>query len=850
MTFKDLDQLKYWSVTKEELLSILEAKETGLSEKEAQDRLKIFGPNELAKKKKNGFILKFLSKFANPLVLILLFASFISALLGETTNFIIISAIVVLSGVLDFYQEYRAENAAEKLRKKVSLTATVLRDGIKKEISHSGLVVGDVVLLSVGDIVPADCRLLSANDFLVNQSSLTGESYPQEKKVDTGASEHALVIDRINSIFMGTTVALGEATAIVVKVGNKTEFGKIEKELLVKRPETEFQKGLKSFGYMIMKLTFILVIFVFFVNALIRHEIVDSFLFSLALAIGLAPELLPMIITINLSRGAVRMSKKGVIVKDLQAIENFGSMEVLCTDKTGTLTEGKTEYIGGEDIEEKENKLLDLYGFLNGIFQAGFKSPMEKAIVEKIRNMNESNDFRKVDELSFDFERKRLSIIYEENGNKDKFLLITNGAPEEIFKLCDNLILGERKIRLTEEKKEKIKKRFNELSSQGIRILAVAFKEVQSKREYSLDDESNLTFLGLLKFYDPPKTTVHESIANLINKGIELKILTGDNELVTRKVCSDIGLLVKKSASGEMIDQVNDDELFGLVRETTIFTRLSPQQKVRIILALKKNNLVVGFLGDGINDATSLRAADIGISVNNAVDVAKESADLILLKRDLKVLGEGVIEGRKTHGNVMKYIMMGSSSDFGNMFSLASASLFLPFLPMLPVQILLNDLLYDITQLVIPSDNVDKVYEVKPKKWDIKFIKRFMFIFGPISSVFDLLTFFLLYFVLRASTQLFQSGWFVESIVTQSLIVLSIRTSKTPFYKSKPSLILLSAILLIVFVGLIFPLSPLAELFMFTKLPPKFYLMLVLIIISYGTIVEFTKKWFYKKYPL
>lgn len=802
-------------------MNLPETKESGLSEHEAVQRLKIFGPNQLAREKKKPFLLKFLAKFSNPLILILIFASLISGLLGELTNFFIITFIIIISAVIDFYQEHQADTAVEKLRRKVSLTATVLRDGLKREIPLSQIVPGDLIFLAAGDIVPADAGLFNCRDLLIDQAALTGESFPREKQ--TG-----------NSVLMGTHVLLGEGQAIVAKTGERTEFGHVSQSLVEKRPATEFEKGIQNFGLMIMKITIVLVLFIFFINAFLRGEILNSLLFSLALAIGLAPELLPMILTINLSRGATRMAKRGVIVKDLPAIQNLGSMEVLCTDKTGTLTEGKISLESYEDLEQKKNEDVLLYGHLNSINQAGLKTPLEKSLLtQKL----ETSGFKKIDEIPFDFKRKRLSVIYH---YQHRYLLITDGAPEGILPLCH----------FSNTDRKRVEERFKNLSGQGLRVLAVASKKLVKKDKYTMNDENDLTFAGLLIFSDPPKKTAAEALQHLEKQGVTLKILTGDNELVTEKVCRDLGLPVKGVLLGSEIKNLGEAEFQKLCQKTTIFARLDPEQKQKVILTLKKSGLVVGFLGDGINDAPSLRAADIGISVDNAVDVAKEAADLILLKKDLHVLKDGVDEGRKTHGNVMKYIMMGTSSDFGNMASLAATSIFLPFLPMLPVQILLNDLLYDVTQLVIPSDNVDRVYTLRPKKWDIHFIKKFMLVFGPISSLFDFLTFFVLLWVFRASSSMFQTGWFIESITTQTLIVFSIRTGVVPFFKSKPSTILALVLLTVVLTAWLIPLSPLATYFGFAEVPLSFYLTVLILLIFYFSIVELTKKWFFQKFPL
>ncbi len=834
----------YWLQTEQKLLSLLNTSEQGLTEDEAEKRLKIYGSNELAQKKKQTILLKFLAKFLNPLIIVLILASTVAAVLGDTLSFFIVFGIVVVSIIIDFYQSHQAEEAAEKLRQKVALKTLVIRNGVKKEIYISQVTVGDVLVLSVGDIVPADARLLSTKYLTINQSALTGESFPQDKQVLTLSDTTKSTSELTNCVFMGTNVISGEGTAVVVRIGNQTEFGKVAERLVEKRPETEFQKGTKEFGYFLTKTIFILVIFVFFINTFIKHDVLNSLLFALALAVGLTPELLPMVITVNLSKGALRMSKKGVIVKDLPAIQNFGSMDVLCTDKTGTLTEDRVELERYENIFGDEDPDVLLFGFLNSFHQGGIRNPLEEAVLK--HKEVDIQDFEKVDEIPFDFIRKRLSVIVKQ---AEQQLLITKGSPEGIFEISTHYFSQNNKTPLTDELKEKIMKRFQELSSQGFRVLGVAFKEVEG-RTFSEKDEEGLSFLGLMAFLDPAKESAKESLKLLKKQNIDLKILTGDNELVTKKICDDLGLPIVGIAHGDDIDYLTDDALFNLVNKTTIFVRLNPNQKDRIILALKKHGHVVGFLGDGINDAPSLRAADVGISVDNAVDVAKESADLILLQKDLRVLSEGVYEGRATYGNIMKYIMMETSSAFGNMFSVAGASLFLPFLPMLPVQILLNNLLYDVSELSIASDSVDPEYLEKPKKWDINFIKHFMIIFGPISSIFDYVTFFALLLIFKASVPLFQTGWFLESILTQILIIFVIRTKRVPFFKSKPSSLLVISSLGVAVISLIFPFLPFSNIFSFTKPPLTFYFTLIPILALYFILVELAKKKFYERYSL
>lgn len=834
----------YWSLPIEEVFTKLQTKENGLTEDEVKKRQKSFGLNILAQKKQN-LLVSFVYQFINPLIIILFFASLISALLREATNFLIINTIIVISGSLDFYQQHKAENAAEKLRQKVSLTASVTRNGKEIEIPVSQIVPGDIINLTVGDIVPADCRLIWTKELDLNQSALTGEAYPQTKNEHTELHKNTSVVDRLNTVFMGTNVISGEGKAIAVHTGKQTEIGQISTTLIEKRPDTEFQKQTKSFGFLLMKITFTLVIFVFAVDVFRKQEILDSFLFALALAIGLTPELLPLIITINLSKGAQAMSRTGVIVKDLPAIQNLGSMEVLCTDKTGTLTEDKISLEKYQNLEGTESRDVLLFGYLNSHHQTGIKNPLEHAILA--HHEVKVSGYKKIDEIPFDFIRKRLSVVLK-NGTKT--FLISKGAPEEIFSISKYYLIDNQKHLFGEEAKKKIHEAFTKLSKQGFRVLAVAMKEIESKNSYSVKDEHELSLVGLMAFLDPAKQSASLALKNISLQGINLKILTGDNEFVTQKICQDLHLPVQGIVIGSQIDSLSDEALSNLTKTTTIFARVDPNQKRRIINAVKHSGKAVGFMGDGINDAPSLREADIGISVQNGVDVAKESADLILLHKDLNVLKEGVIQGRRTYSNIMKYIMMGTSSNFGNMFSMAGASILLPFLPMLPTQILLNNLLYDLSQLAIPTDNVDPETLNEPKKWNLSYIKHFMITFGPLSSVFDFLTFGGLWFIFKSTQPMFQTGWFIESLITQSLIIFSIRTRKIPFFKSPPSLPLKISALVICAIGLLLPLMPFASTFSFVKPPLVFYLFLGIILCLYFASVEITKGFFFKKYNL
>lgn len=828
----------------DQFLAQLGTSESGLTSQEAQNRLRTFGRNEIAKRKRRAAAIEFLYHIRNPLVAMLLLAGLISGVLGQTINAAIIFSIVLLSVVLDVYQESRAEKAAELLTEKVSTTATVLRDSVKKEVKLSEIVPGDIVLVSAGDIAPADARVLSAKDLFIDQSALTGESFPAEKTPEPLKTKDAVASEWNNYLFLGTSVVSGAATAVVVKTGSSTEFGIIAAELTSREPETEFERGLRRFGFLMMEVTLLLVLFVFFINAFYKRGVLESLLFAVALAVGLTPELLPMIMTVNLSKGALAMSKRGVIVKRLASIQNFGNMDVLCTDKTGTLTENKITLVLHTEMQGHDNEQVLLYSFLNSRFETGLKSPLDEAIL-RYKDIDTSG-YTKIDEVPFDFTRKRVSVVVEGEGQR---LLIAKGAPEEIVKVCSYCQLEDQALDLTSELQKKIETEYNRLSSEGFRVLAVSYAKMREKKSvYSVSDEKDMIFLGFVSFLDPPKESAKESLQSLKKAGVELKILTGDNELVTRKTCEQLGYEIKGVVLGTEIAQMRKDALSRVVEKANIFARVTPTQKDLIMNALKSNGHVVGFLGDGINDAPSMKTSDVGISVNNAVDIAKESADIILLEKGLGVLSDGVAEGRKTFGNTMKYIMMGTSSNFGNMFSVAGASLFLDFLPMSAIQILLNNLLYDMSELAIPGDNVDPEYIEKPKKLDILFIRRFMIVLGPVSSLFDFLTFFVMLFFFQSSPTLFQTAWFIESLFTQTLVVFVIRTRRTPFYRSKPSRLLILSSLAILIAALIVPFTPLGELFQFVAPPPGFFLILVGLVGAYLLIVELVKIWFFKRY--
>jgi Mg2+-importing ATPase len=813
----------------------------GLSSDEVESRRSAFGPNEVVRQKKLAAFRQFAGQLKNPLIIILLLAAVLSVFLGELVDALIIIVIVFLSVFIDFFQDFRAERAVELLKEKISTMATVIRDGVRQDVPLSELVPGDIITLSAGDIVPADARVLQARDFFVDQSALTGESFPVEKTAQFRQGMEQDPSEREQYLFMSSPVVSGSAIAVVVKTGMRTEYGKIAQRLTARPPETEFERGLKRFSYLVTQIIFLLVIFVFFTNALFKHGVLDSLLFAVALAVGLTPELLPMILTVNLAKGALSMSEKGVIVKHLASIQNFGSMDVLCTDKTGTLTENRITLIYHVDAERNSSEQVLLYSYLNSYYQTGLKSPLDDAILKK--SGVETGQFRKIDEIPFDFIRKRISVVVEGDNSR---VLITKGAPEEILKICTRISRGNGSEPFSGKWHEKAAGLYETLSREGFRILGVASRQVSGEKStYTVEDETDLAFHGFVAFIDPPKETAHESLVMLHDAGIDVKIITGDNELVTRHICTTLNFPVSRVIEGNEITGMDSDTLASAVEQANIFTRVSPPQKERIIRALMKNNHVVGYLGDGINDAPSIRAADIGITVDNAVDIAKESADIVLLKKDLRVLRDGILEGRKTFGNTMKYIMMGTSSNFGNMISVAAASLFLPFLPLLPVQILLNNLLYDMSQSTIPTDRVDAEYVLAPKRWDIGFIKRFLLVFGPVSSVFDILTFVALLLVFHAPVEIFRTVWFLESLCTQTFIIFAIRTTKVPFYTSRPSRFLVISSILVVATGIAITFTPVGDLFGFVPLSPLYFLLIGALVIGYIIVVEIVKTRFY-----
>ena len=821
----------------------------GLSDKEAQERLKEFGFNVLEKPKRRfeKFHL-FFSKFKNPLIILLLLGTILSAFLGDLLTAFLILFFISLSLGLDSYQTFKSNRAIEKLKNRVKITATVLRDGEKKEIKISEIVPGDIIFLSAGDIIPADAYLISSKDLFVNESVLSGESLPIFKESEKNWFQNNKDNnEKAQMLFAGTTVVSGFGSAVVIRTGLKTNYGKIIENLSELEPETEFDRGIKHLAILIFRTVVFLTIFVFFINSFLNHGVLNSFLFAIALAVGMVPELLPIIITVTLAHGATKMAEKKVIVKKLVAIQNLGNVDVFCTDKTGTLTEDKIKLEKYLDIRGKENKKVLKYAYLNSFFQGGLKSPLSEAILAHKEEID-INGYEKIDEIPFDFSRKFLSVIVEKNQKRE---LISVGAPESIFSRATFYDFnGERRL-FNKEKREKIQEIFKDLSANGFRVLAAAYKEISPRqKKFSKNDETKLVFLGLTAFLDPPKLTAKSALKELEKNGIQFKILTGDNEWVTEYISRLADIPQKKILLGEQIEKMSDSQLKRVVNEVGIFCRVTPEQKERIILALKHNKHVVGYLGDGINDALAMHAADVGISVDNAVDVAKEVADIVLLEKDLNVLTNGVLEGRKTYGNVMKYLMMETSSNFGNMFSVAGASLILPFLPMLPIQIILNNFLYEFSQMALPMDKVDEEWMKKPKKWNVNLIKYFMVIFGPVSSIFDFLTFFLLLTLFKANISLFQTGWFLESLFTQTLIVFAIRTNKTPFWHSLPSRFLILSVGFVLTLSLIIVFSPLRNLFGFSLMPFLYFFLLGILIIAYFFLIEWVKKRFYQRFNL
>ena len=827
---------------------------SGLSTSEADERVRRDGLNEIAREKRQSPLGRLWDNIKNPLVILLTGLGVLSYLTGDLRATIVIFVMVILGIVLRFYQEMRADNAAEKLKAMVNTNATVVRDGKDAEVPLKMLVAGDIIRLAAGDMVPADVRVLTAKDLFLNQAALTGESMPVEKKANPVAGEIENPLELPNICFLGSNIESGTAQAVVVFTGDKTYFGSLAASIVGQRQLTSFDKGVNKFTWLMIRFIAVMVPAVFLINGLSKHNWVEAFLFAMAVAVGLTPEMLPMIVTVNLSNGALAMAKKKVIVKRLNAIQNFGAADVLCTDKTGTLTEGKIILEKHLDVRGNDSERVLQYGHMNSYYQTGLKNLMDEAILEH-GDLNEAlqadEKFHKIDELPFDFQRRRMSVILENDQNQQ--ILICKGAVEEIMRLSTHVEIEGEILEVTGEHDEHRKQRVKELNEQGFRVIAVAYRMFPGDNDephYSVQDESDLTLLGYLAFLDPPKASTMESLKKLKTLNLDIKILTGDNEIVTAYICKQVGMPVDNILLGSQIEAMSEPELAEAASVTSIFAKLAPSQKERIIRALQSKEHVVAFMGDGINDAPALKAADVGISVNSAVDIAKESSDIILLENSLLVLEQGVLEGRRVFGNIIKYIKMAASSNFGNMFSVVGASAFLPFLPMLPIQVLANNLLYDFSQTTIPTDQVDADWLTKPRKWTIGEIQRFILFIGPISSIFDYATFFVMLYVFNAwnNPALFHTGWFVESLFSQTLIIHIIRTNKIPFIQSRASWQLILTSIIIVTVGAWLTVSPLANSLGFVALPPLYWLILAGMLVCYVILTQVVKTWFYRKF--
>jgi Mg2+-importing ATPase len=829
----------FWSVPAAELLSSLRATPQGLTGDDARQRLASGGAQARQGKGKTSTLTILASQFKSPILLLLLFAVGLSFFLHDVTNAVIILAIVLMSGLLGFWQERGAADAVEKLLAIIQIKATLLRDGKPAEVAIEEIVPGDIVLLHAGDVIPGDSLLLESNNLFVNEAALTGETFPVEKTVGVLPAETPLS-QRTNSLFTGTYAVSGTGTVLVVKTGKETEFGKVSETLRLRPPETDFERGIRRFGYLLMEVTLLMVISIFAINVYLHRPVLESFLFALALAVGLTPQLLPAIISVNLAHGAKRMAEAKVIVKRLASIENFGSMDILCSDKTGTLTLGEVQLNVAANVEGKHCDKMLLYAQLNAFFQTGYTNPIDAAIVAY--RPVELSEYKKLDEEPYDFVRKRLSILV---GKGDARLMVTKGALSNILEICTTAETDAGAVVEIAVLQAQIQKQFEEFSAQGFRVVGVAYRDAGAQTQIGKDDEKGMTFLGFLALFDPIKPGTVETIQTLRKLGISLKVITGDNRLVAAYVGSQAGLSTINILTGPDLRNMSHAALRQRVNNVDIFAEIEPNQKEALIVALKQAGHVVGYIGDGINDASALHVADVGISVANAVDVAKEAADIVLLEKDLAVLEHGVGEGRITFANTLKYVFMATSANFGNMFSMAGASLLLPFLPLLPTQILLTNLMTDFPEMTIANDSVDSDMADKPHRWDIGFIRRFMMVFGLVSSVFDYATFGVLLFLLHANAKQFRTGWFMESVVSASLIVLVIRTHK-PFYRSRPGTALLIATLATVAATLLLPYTPLARVFGFAPVPPLFLLALALIVIFYVAVAEVAKVFFYR----
>jgi Mg2+-importing ATPase len=829
------------------LLQSLHTTPEGLTQAEAKQRARTSGPNEVAQERRRGWFMRLLIILRNPLVILLAALSSISFATGDARAGTVMACMVVLSATLRFVQEARADAAAAKLKALIHVTATVFRDGKALEMPLRDLVPGDIINLNAGDMIPGDVRVLTAKDLFVSQGTLTGESYPVEKFHDSDPNASNSPIDLKNICFMGTSVESGTATAVVVVTGVNTYLGTMAGSITEEAPPTSFDRGLSRFTWLMIQLMAVMVPLVFLINGFTKHDWKSAFFFAMAVAVGLTPEMLPMIVSVCLSKGAIAMSRKKVIVKRLNAIQNFGGMDVLCTDKTGTLTEDRVVLQRHCNVAGRETDEVLLDGYLISHFQTGLKNLLDTAILDSSDFHGKAlvERFKKLDEIPFDFTRRMMSVMVETPESKP--ILLTKGAPEEIFHRCSQFELDGKLSPMDPGLMKGLRDEYANLSNDGFRVLAVAVKELPGKQSCSKEDERDLVLKGYVAFLDPPKGTAAIAIQALHKHGVGVKILTGDNDLISRKVCRDVGLEPDPMLLGEAVEKMSDAELADAAEKTTLFARLTPAHKQRIVHLLRSKGHVVGFMGDGINDAPALHAADIGISVDTAVDIAKESADLILLEKDLMVLDGGVIEGRKVFANIIKYIRMGASSNFGNMFSVLGASAFLPFIPMAPIQILSNNMLYDFSQVPIPTDLVDEEQVAHPRPWNIGEIRRFILCIGPISSIFDYTTFFVMLYLFKcwdvSRAPLFQTGWFVESLMTQTLIIHIIRTNKIPFLQSRASWSLTLTTLSIMAFGAWLPYSPLASSLGLVHLPGLYWPILLVTLLAYACLTQSVKVW-------
>ena len=826
----------------------------GLSEAEVERRLEEFGRNTVVHEKLAGWWTHLLRAFHNAFIYLLLVLAAVAALTRDFEAAVIISTMVLISAVLRFTQEYRSNLAAEKLREMVETTATVTREGVRREVPVDEIVPGDIVHLSAGDMIPADLRLLSAKDLFVSQAALTGESMPVEKSANGIPSPPANLLEDPRLCFMGSNVVSGTGTGVAVATGAQTYFGDLARQVTGRQVETEFDRGVGRVSRLLIRFTLVMVPVVFFINGLTKGDWGQSFFFALSVAVGLTPEMLPMIITANLARGAVNMSRKKVIVKRLPSIQDLGAMTVLCSDKAGTLTQDKVILERHLDVLGRDSEKVLQLAYLNSYYQTGLKNLLDVAILEHAeleQGLRLATDYRLVDEIPFDFERRRMSVVVETEKREE--LLITKGAVEEVLRVCRVVEIDRQPFPFKDDHKDRARELAQDLNRQGFRVIAVAYRRFPLGRQcYSREDEAEMTLAGFMAFLDPPKESAGPALRALREHGVRVKIVTGDNEVVARRVCEEVGLEITGVLLGPEIDAFSDEELAAALGSVNLIAKVSPAAKARVVRALQSRGEVVGFLGDGINDAPALKQADVGISVNTAVDIARESADIILLEKSLLVLEEGVLEGRRTFGNILKYIRMGTSSNFGNVFSVLGASAWLPFLPMQPLQLLVQNLLYDFSQTGIPFDDVDEEYLKKPRRWNANGIARFMLYLGPVSSIFDYATFLLMWFVFQANSPerqtLFQTGWFVEGLLSQTLIVHVIRTRRVPFLQSRASSALLATTGLVVAAGVAIPFTALGASLGMQPLPARYFPWLVLILTGYGVLGQLMKRWYDRRF--